>query len=69
MTDNYPCTEAEINAPADEEGGPVYISSSESVGCGHEDSMNRMPDPNAEWVTSPATPERVLRNPNTPTSN
>lgn len=30
--------------------GPAYIPSSESVGAGHEDSMNRLPDPNAEWV-------------------
>lgn len=49
-TGPFPEVEADINAPADEEGGPNYVRSSKSAGCGHEDSMNRMPDPNAEWV-------------------
>lgn len=50
------------------DGGPEFIGSSESVGAGHEDSMNRLPDPNAEWTNSAATPERVVSNPNTPHS-
>lgn len=49
MADNYPCTEAEIDASPDE-GGIGFIPSSQAVGAGHEDSMNRMPNPNAEWV-------------------
>jgi hypothetical protein len=46
----FPETEASIDANADPSGGPMYIGTSESVGCGHEDSMNRLPDPNASWV-------------------
>ena len=28
---------------------PAHIKKSEHVGAGHEDSMNRLPDPNQEW--------------------
>lgn len=45
----FPELRASIDAAADE-AGVGYIGSSESIGCGHEDSMNRMPDPNAVWV-------------------
>lgn len=65
----FPETESYCAEPPSEEGGPNYVPSSESVGAGHEQSMNRMPDPNVEWATSSATPENVVANPNTPTSN
>lgn len=45
----FPETEASIAASADE-AGVGYIKSSQSTGCGHNDSMNRMPDPNKEWT-------------------
>lgn len=63
----FPECDASIDANPDE-GGVGFIGTSESVGCGHEDSMERMPDPNVEWATTPATPENVNSNPNTPTS-
>lgn len=46
----FPETESCIDAGADADGAAHYIRSSKSVGRGHEDSMNRMPDPNAEWT-------------------
>lgn len=33
-------------------GDNGYIPSSESIGCGHQDSPNRLPDPNTTWVTT-----------------
>ena len=64
---SFPETEASIDAAADEQG-VGFIGSSQSVGIGHMDSMNRLPDPNTDWTTSPATPEDVTSNKNTPCS-
>lgn len=45
----FPECDASIDASPDE-AGVGYIKSSQSVGAGHEDSMNRLPDPNVEWT-------------------
>lgn len=63
----FPETEASIDASADE-GGVGYIRSSQSVGLGHVDGSERMPDPNTDWANSPACPEDVTYNKNTPPS-
>ena len=47
--DMFPELESKVG-PVSPEDGPGYVPTSESCGCGHEDSMNRMPDPNAEWT-------------------
>jgi hypothetical protein len=31
------------------DGDIGFIPTSQSVGAGHNDSLNRLPDPNAEW--------------------
>ncbi len=50
MADKYPCTEAPSSIyPDGEEDAAHYIGSSQKVGAGHEDSQNRMPDPNKDW--------------------
>ena len=35
-----------------QDGDNGYIGSSESAGCGNQDSPNRLPDPNTDWTTS-----------------
>lgn len=47
---NFPELQKAEDASPTPDNGPVYVPTSQSAECGHEDSMNRMPDPNAEWV-------------------
>lgn len=63
----FPECEASIDATADE-GGIGFIRSSQSVGYGHVDGAERMPDPNTEWATTPSHPENVTATKNTPPS-
>jgi len=41
MADIYPCLISPVGPPSEEDQG--FIGSSESVGFGHEESMNRLP--------------------------
>lgn len=42
--------EGSVPHPRKRSGGEHSIMTSESAFGGHEESMNRMPDPNVEWT-------------------